>query len=193
MKILFVIGILLMVCRYSYVIYEAFQSFNTYSGSWGAPPKTKMDFEQWRDLYYVNPSRYNLDNRSEVNLIFTSPRKESWMSYEKVQIVFSFVDYIKFLFFVSELRNQENKINKQNKDIQENESLKKILLVAQYDIERLKRESEEEIQKAKDAIAESATKGKVSPQFIEALDLELQQEKFGKFGGVYRYRKEIIK
>ena len=186
MKILFVVGILLMVCRYSYVIYKAFQSFNTYNGSWGAPPKTKMDFEQWRDLYYVNPSRYNLDDRSEINLIFTSPRKESWMSYEKVQIVFSFVDYIKFLFFVSELRNQENKINKQNKDIQENESLKKILLVAQYDIERLKRESEEEIQKAKNAIAESTTKGKVSPQFIEALDLELQQE---KFGGVYRYRR----
>lgn len=186
MKILFIIGILLMVCRYSYVVYDAYQSFNTYDGHWGAPPKTKMNFEQWRDLYYVNPSRYNLGDRSEVNLIFTSPRKESWRREEKIQITFSFVDYIKFLFFVNELRNQEDKVNKQNKNIQENESLKEILLVAQYDIEKLKRESEKEIQKAKDAITESTIKGKVSPQFINALDLELQEE---KFGGVYRYRR----
>ena len=57
MKIFATICLICIVFRYIYVIYTEYISFN--DGSSGE--SAKINFNQWRDLYFVNPSRYNLD------------------------------------------------------------------------------------------------------------------------------------
>ena len=175
MKVIFLIGVLLIVFRYVYIFYDGYTTFNNYQGSWGKPNKVRMKFAQWKDLYFVNPERYNLEKR-DCNLIFKG-NLDGWGERENIQIVFTFFDYIKFLLFVNKIRNQETHILKTKEDIKENESLKKILEVTQSDIEKLRKESEKEIAKATNAIKESTTCGKVSPDFINALDHELKELK----------------
>ena len=177
MKIFATICLICIVFRYIYVIYTEYISFN--DGSSGE--SAKINFNQWRDLYFVNPSRYNLDEivkGKDCHLNFLNKVNTDWMydKYKKIIITFSFIDYIKFLIFVNSNREKENK-NKNNQDnIKQNEALKHILEVAQSDIEKLREQSQNEIEKAKNILEGTESFGKSTP-FMNALEYELRKNK----------------
>ena len=180
MKIFSSICLACIIFRYIYVIYTEYMSFNNCCHG---EETAKLNFNQWRDLYFVNPSRYNLDEivkGRDSHLTFLNKVDTGWMydKYEKIIITFSFIDYIKFLIFVNSNREKENK-NKNNQDnIKQNEALKHILEVAQSDIEKLKEQSQNEIEKAKNVLEESKSSGKVTPSMIDALEYELRKNKW---------------
>ena len=142
----------------------------------------KLNFNQWRDLYFVNPSRYNLDEivkGRDSHLTFLNKVDTDWMyydKYEKIIITFSFIDYIKFLIFVGSIREQKKKDKDTQNNINQNESLKYILEVTQSDIEKLREQSQNEIEKAKNILEGTKSFGKTT-SFMNALEYELRENK----------------
>ena len=178
MKIFATICLICIVFRYIYVIYTEYISFN--DGSSGE--SAKINFNQWRDLYFVNPSRYNLDEivkGRDSHLTFLNKVDTDWMyydKYEKIIITFSFIDYIKFLIFVGSVREQKKKDKDTQNNINQNESLKYILEVTQSDIEKLREQSQNEIEKAKNILEGTKSFGKTT-SFMNALEYELRENK----------------
>ena len=180
MKIFSSICLACIIFRYIYVIYTEYMSFNNCCPG---EETAKLNFNQWRDLYFVNPSRYNLDEivkGRDSHLTFLNKVDTGWMydKYEKIIITFSFIDYIKFLIFVGSVREQKKKDKDTQNNINQNESLKYILEVTQSDIEKLKEQSQNEIEKAKNVLEESKSSGKVTPSMIDALEYELRKNKW---------------
>lgn len=196
MKIFSLFCLACIIFRYIYVIYTEYISFNNcYPGEETA----KLNFNQWRDLYFVNPSRYNLDEivkASRCNLdgivkgrnchlTFLNKVNTGWKydEYKKIIITFSFIDYIKFLIFVGSVREQKKKDKDTQNNINQNESLKYILEVAQSDIEKLREQSQNEIEKAKNILegTKSFLEGTKSfgktTSFMNALEYELRENK----------------
>ena len=178
MKIFSSICLACIIFRYIYVIYTEYMSFNNcYPGEETA----KLNFNQWRDLYFVNPSRYNLDEivkGKDCHLNFLNKVNTDWMydKYKKIIITFSFIDYIKFLIFVGSIREQKKKDKDTQNNINQNESLKYILEVAQSDIEKLREQSQNEIEKAKNILEGTKSFGKTT-SFMNALEYELRENK----------------
>ena len=177
MKIFSSICLACIIFRYIYVIYTEYMSFNNCPGEEIA----KLKFNQWRDLYFVNPSRYNLDEivkGRDSHLTFLNKVDTGWMydKYEKIIITFSFIDYIKFLIFVGSIREQKKKDKDTQNNINQNESLKYILEVTQSDIEKLREQSQNEIEKAKNILEGTKSFGKTT-SFMNALEYELRENK----------------
>ena len=178
MKIFATICLICIVFRYIYVIYTEYMSFNNCCPG---DETAKLNFNQWRDLYFVNPSRYNLDEivkGRDSHLTFLNKVDTGWMydKYEKIIITFSFIDYIKFLIFVGSIREQKKKDKDTQNNINQNESLKYILEVAQSDIEKLREQSQNEIEKAKNILEGTKSFGKTT-SFMNALEYELRENK----------------
>ena len=178
MKIFSSICLACIIFRYIYVIYTEYISFNNCCHG---EETAKLNFNQWRDLYFVNPSRYNLDEivkGRDSHLTFLNKVDTGWMydKYEKIIITFSFIDYIKFLIFVGSIREQKKKDKDTQNNINQNESLKYILEVTQSDIEKLREQSQNEIEKAKNILEGTKSFGKTT-SFMNALEYELRENK----------------
>ena len=178
MKIFSSICLACIIFRYIYVIYTEYMSFNNCCPG---EEIAKLNFNQWRDLYFVNPSRYNLDEivkGRDSHLTFLNKVDTGWMydEYKKIIITFSFIDYIKFLIFVGSVREQKKKDKDTQNNINQNESLKYILEVAQSDIEKLREQSQNEIEKAKNILEGTKSFGKTT-SFMNALEHELRENK----------------
>ena len=178
MKIFSLICLACIIFRYIYVIYTEYMSFNNCCPG---DETAKLNFNQWRDLYFVNPSRYNLDEivkGEDCHLSFLNKVNTGWMydKYKKIIITFSFIDYIKFLIFVGSIREQKKKDKDTQNNINQNESLKYILEVTQSDIEKLREQSQNEIEKAKNILEGTESFGKSTP-FMNALEYELRKNK----------------
>ena len=178
MKIFSSICLACIIFRYIYVIYTEYMSFNNCCPG---DETAKLNFNQWRDLYFVNPSRYNLDEivkGRDSHLTFLNKVDTGWMydQYEKIIITFSFIDYIKFLIFVGSVREQKKKDKDTQNNINQNESLKYILEVTQSDIEKLREQSQNEIEKAKNILEGTKSFGKTT-SFMNALEYELRENK----------------
>lgn len=93
---------------------------------------------------------------------------------------YSFWDYIKFLRFVQEQRNNKNKNIGTQYDMDNNRAIKHIIEVAQMDIEKLRIEAQNEIDKASQALKESAENGTISKSIINAIEDELKSETQGR-------------
>lgn len=178
MKIFSLFCLACIIFRYIYVIYTEYMSFNNCCPG---EETAKLNFNQWRDIYFVNPSRYNLDEivkGRDSHLTFLNKVDTGWMydQYEKIIITFSFIDYIKFLIFVGSVREQKKKDKDTQNNINQNESLKYILEVAQSDIEKLREQSQNEIEKAKNILEGTKSFGKTT-SFMNALEYELRENK----------------
>ena len=178
MKIFATICLICIVFRYIYVIYTEYMSFNNCCHG---EETAKLNFNQWRDLYFVNPSRYNLDEivkGKDCHLNFLNKVNTDWMydKYKKIIITFAFIDYIKFLIFVGSIREQKKKDKDTQNNINQNESLKYILEVTQSDIEKLREQSQNEIKKAKNILEGTKSFGKTT-SFMNALEYELRENK----------------
>ena len=178
MKIFSSICLACIIFRYIYVIYTEYISFNNCCHG---EETAKLNFNQWRDLYFVNPSRYNLDEivkGKDCHLNFLNKFNTGWKydEYKKIIITFSFIDYIKFLIFVGSIREQKKKDKDTQNNINQNESLKYILEVTQSDIEKLREQSQNEIEKAKNILEGTKSFGKTT-SFMNALEYELRENK----------------
>ena len=178
MKIFSLICLACIIFRYIYVIYTEYMSFNNCCHG---EETAKLNFNQWRDFYFVNPSRYNLDEivkGKDCHLSFLNKVNTDWMydKYKKIIITFSFIDYIKFLIFVGSIREQKKKDKDTQNNTNQNESLKYILEVAQSDIEKLREQSQNEIEKAKNILEGTKSFGKTT-YFMNDLEYELRENK----------------
>ena len=188
----FLIILWIILVRYSYCIYRGYNNFNKKTRT--CLNCTRMDFKQWKQFYYVNPNRYNINMESDnlrynhdstdepFHLKFSNvdaPNRFSGYSnyYSQcIQITFSFFDYIRFLFFVAELRASIKKHNRTKIDITNNKNLRTILETTQNDIQKLREESEKEIKIAEELTEEFIKKGEVSSSLFDAIKEELAKE-----------------
>ena len=111
---------------------------------------TKMDFDKWYDIFCLNNEKWNLGSLpycrfDTTRLIITSNYWNHNYCIKNIYVDFGFIGNLKY----SRWRHKYLK-NKKTQEIQEREvkNLKFILKSAQEDIEILKKQSEEEINKA---------------------------------------------
>ena len=111
---------------------------------------TKMDFDKWYDIFCLNNEKWNLGSLpycrlDTTRLIITSNYWNHNYCVKNIYVDFGFIGNLKY----SRWRHKYLK-NKKTQEIQEREvkNLKFILESAQEDIEILKKQSEEEINKA---------------------------------------------
>ena len=114
---------------------------------------TKMDFDKWYDIFCLNNEKWNLGSLpycrlDTTRLIITSNYWNHNYCVKNIYVDFGFIGNLKY----SRWRHKYLK-NKKTQEIQEREAknLKFILESAQEDIEILKKQSEEEINKAAEA------------------------------------------
>lgn len=114
---------------------------------------TKMDFDKWYDIFCLNNEKWNLGSLpycrlDTTRLIITSNYWNHNYCVKNIYVDFGFIGNLKY----SRWRHKYLK-NKKTQEIQEREvkNLKFILESAQEDIEILKKQSEEEINKAAEA------------------------------------------
>lgn len=98
----------------------------THSGS------PRMKFNQWRDIYYVKPSRWTL---------YCDGPATSIGSYCETYVRFSFIDYYRYKWW----RYRENKRELERDN---NKELQRILEQAQDDIDALKKKADREMEEA---------------------------------------------
>ena len=111
---------------------------------------TKMDFDKWYDIFCLNTKKWGLGclpycRLDTTRLIITSNYWNHNYCVKNIYVDFGFIGNLKY----SRWRHKYLK-NKKTQEIQEREvkNLKFILESAQEDIEILKKQSEEEINKA---------------------------------------------
>lgn len=119
---------------------------------------TKMDFDKWYDIFYLNTEKWSLGclpscridttRQKFGDIIITSNYWNHSFCIKNVYVDFGFIGNLKY----SRWRHKHLK-NKKTQETQEKEvkNLKLILESAQEDIENLKKQSEEEINKAAEA------------------------------------------
>lgn len=119
---------------------------------------TKMDFDKWYDIFYLNTEKWSLGclpscridttRQKFGDIIITSNYWNHSFCTKNVYVDFGFIGNLKY----SRWRHKYLK-NKKTQETQEKEvkNLKLILESAQEDIENLKKQSEEEINKAAEA------------------------------------------
>lgn len=105
---------------------------------------SRMKFEQWLDLYYLNPEDWYLEDAPNRYII----GKTYWNHYW-AYIHFSFPDYIRYRLWRRNARRRENNSERDKR-------LKDVLEMAQSDIERLKAKADREMEEAKRQMEETS-------------------------------------
>lgn len=113
---------------------------------------SRIKFEQWLDLYYLNPEEWRLEDTPN-RYIYRSRRVygggygNSYWAY----VHFSFLDYLRYqLWKRSAMRREDN--------AKRDKRLKDVLELAQSDIERLKAQADWEMEEAKRRVEETKTR-----------------------------------
>lgn len=109
---------------------------------------SRIKFEQWLDLYYLNPEEWRLEDTP--NRYIYRSRKVYGSGYW-AYVHFSFFDYLRYHLWK---RGAERRENNSKRD----KRLKDVLELAQSDIERLKVQADREIEEAKRRVEETKTR-----------------------------------
>jgi hypothetical protein len=88
--------------------------------------KTRIKFSYFKDIYYVNPSRWHCYRKFDEKDFHLYYSENSFLSEERIGIN-SFFGYLAFVRFV-------NMLAKKNNQVQENQIIAKIIHNAQKDI-----------------------------------------------------------
>lgn len=109
---------------------------------------SRIKFEQWLDLYYLNPEEWRLEDTPN-RYIYSARRdhKNSYWAY----VHFSFFDYLRYQLWKRSTKRRENNAKRDKR-------LKDVLELAQSDIERLKAQADWEMEKAKRQTEETKTR-----------------------------------
>ena len=152
MKTLCVIMFLILfIVRVSF-LYYAYHCFNKNTKSllqhYGVS-EVKLNFKQFRDYYLVSKKRFRINQDS---ILFKSDFSKSPKYHQDIVITLSFINFIKVFFFLGE-ENELEKLKITNEEIQsDNQAYIDLLNTVQNDINKLKKQSEEEIEKAKNVM-----------------------------------------
>lgn len=106
-----------------------------------------MKFKQWRELYDLNPGEWNVKGTFPFRRIFTAPtggfEGVTWgRPYKDIMVRFSFFDTFRFALW-------QSRVEKRKKQAFSNEQLRLLLRAAQSDIDKLRAQSEQELEEAK--------------------------------------------
>lgn len=107
---------------------------------------SRIKFEQWLDLYYLNPKDWYLEDTP--NRYIYGANKAYGSGYW-AYIHFSFVDYLRYRLWKRGTKRRENNAKRDKR-------LKDVLEVAQSDIERLKQQADREMEEAKNQIEKTS-------------------------------------
>ena len=113
---------------------------------------SRIKFEQWLDLYYLNPEEWRLEDTP--NRYIYRSRRVYGSGYESgywAYVNFSFFDYLRYQLWK---RGAERRENNSKRD----KRLKDVLKLAQSDIERLKAQADREMEEAKRRVEETKTR-----------------------------------
>lgn len=120
----------------------------------------KMDFDKWYDIYCLNPKKWSLTclpscridttRQKFGEIIFVSNYWNNNYYIKDVYVDFGFIGNLKYSMWNRSRRKTEKKKEAQEKEVK---NLRLILESAQKDIEILKKQSEEEINKAAETSA----------------------------------------
>lgn len=109
---------------------------------------SRIKFEQWLDLYYLNPEEWRLEDTPN-RYIYRSRRVMGGSYWAYVH--FSFFDYLRYQLWKRGANRREN-------DAKRDKRLKDVLELAQSDIERLKIQADREMEEAKRRVEETKTR-----------------------------------
>ena len=113
---------------------------------------SRIKFKQWLDLYYLSPKNWRLEDTPSRYIYGVSKGyKYSYGDGYWVYIHFSFFDYLRYRLWKIGTKRRENN---SKRDIR----LKDVLESAQSDIERLKAQSDREMEEAKRRVEETKTR-----------------------------------
>ena len=105
---------------------------------------SRIKFEQWLDLYYLNPEEWRLEDTP--NRYIWNYRSSYW-----AYVHFSFLDYLRYQLWKRSAMRRENNSKRDKR-------LKDVLELAQSDIERLKAQADREMEEAKRRVEETKTR-----------------------------------
>ena len=113
---------------------------------------SRIKFEQWLDLYYLNPEEWRLEDTPN-RYIYRSRRVYGggYGSGYWAYVHFSFFDYLRYRLWKIGAMHRENNSKRDRR-------LKDVLELAQSDIERLKVQADREMEEAKRRVEETKTR-----------------------------------
>ena len=112
---------------------------------------SRIKFEQWLDLYYLNPEEWRLEDTPSRNIYGASKGYKYSYGNSWAYIHFSFFDYLRYQLWKRGAERREN-------DAKRDRRLKDVLELAQSDIERLKAQADREMGEAKRRVEETKTR-----------------------------------
>ena len=172
MKTLCVIMFLILfIVRISF-LYYAYHCFNKNTKSllqhYGVS-EIRLNFKQFRDYYLVSKKRFKINQDS---ILFESDFSKRPKYYQDIVITFSFVNFVKVFFFLGK-ENELEKLKITNNEIQSNnQAYIDLLNTVQNDINKLREQSREEIEKAKD-VMEKVNKNISKSESFDNINLKL--------------------
>ena len=110
---------------------------------------SRIKFEQWLNLYYLNPEKWRLEGTPN-RYIYVKGGGYDWSGYWAYVHV-SFFDYLRYRLWKIGTKRRENNSNRDKR-------LKDVLKLAQSDIERLKAQADWEMEEAKRRVEETQTR-----------------------------------
>ena len=138
-------GIVVLIILTSLYVYLLI-NWLSHKSSW----TSRIKFEQWLDLYYLNPEEWHLEDTPN-RYIYRSRRVYGGGYWAYVH--FSFFDYLRYRLWKRSAKRRENNAKRDKR-------LKDVLELAQSDIERLKAQADREMEEAKRQTEE--TKARIS-------------------------------
>lgn len=170
-RIIFYVISFLIIATFLYKMNEVYNEFNkapytNYDAS-QREKLTEVNFQTIKDLYKLSPQRFSIPNYYKDNLCYRNcsyttdqKRKTEYPSLVESRTYYltihKRIDFIKFYIWAFKLSKEAYVCDMSKKNTaqfkQEQENLKVIINQAQVDIDKIKKQSEQELNKAKSTI-----------------------------------------
>lgn len=110
----------------------------------------RMDFDQWLDIYAVNPNRWVIRDMNTLDFYYPLYKRDVYMGYlHSDAVCFGFFDSIRYRRWA--IRHQKRK-EVERKSKYSNDMLIEILNNAQLDIDALRAKAQKEMDEARERI-----------------------------------------
>lgn len=143
-----ILGIRLI--RFALELIASYKEFNAPSSIFN---NAKVNFETFKNLYAVSKKRFELSKEWSIDamfgqLFYTVDEGDFGKRYRV--LIPNVVDFVKFYFWYKNALKECAKRKKVKENIKESKAMEDILNQAQKDIDKLRKQSEEEIKEATD-------------------------------------------
>lgn len=147
-----ILGIRLI--RFVLELIASYKEFNAPSSIFN---NVKVNFETFKNLYAVSKKRFELSKEWSIDamfgqLFYTVDEGDFGKQYRV--LIPNVVDFVKFYFWYKNALKECAKRKKVKENIKESKAMEDILIQAQKDIDKLRKQSENEIKEATDTMKE---------------------------------------